>query len=141
MDTLSDRLRFLAARMQPRPKQREIASHCRVTQTTVSQWFSGDIKTLSGVKLLRLAGFFSVHAKWLNEGVGPRDLSEADVSALLAREPDRPYAEPWPFHRLSADDWRRLTHAQRARVEALALEFVLLSQDIDPAPATGTLGR
>lgn len=141
MDTLSDRLHFLAGRMQPRPKQREIADACGVTQVTVSQWFSGDIKTLSGHALLPLAKFFRVYPKWLNEGIGPRDLSELEVNELLAREKEPQYAEPWPFQRLTADDWRKLTPAQRARVESLALEFVLLSSDTDPVPATGTLGR
>lgn len=74
MSTLQERIAELAKDM-PRGWKAQLAKHCGVKAPSVSDWVSGETKTLEGANLLSAAEFFGVHPTWLESGKGLKYLA------------------------------------------------------------------
>jgi hypothetical protein len=70
MSTLKERLALVSPEW-PWGKKAALAKHCGVKAPSVSDWISGETKTLEGDNLLRAADFLGVNPKWLASGKGP----------------------------------------------------------------------
>lgn len=69
-ETLKSRMEH-AMEGPPKVTQAELAKACGVSRPSVSDWCSGNTKTLKGKNLLRAAAILKVRPKWLGEGIGP----------------------------------------------------------------------
>lgn len=83
--TIKDRIK--AALATSGLKKSELARRCGVTPGAVTQWLTGDTKSLKGETLLKIATALSVSPQWLSTGKGsispPSDL-EIDETQLVA---------------------------------------------------------
>lgn len=70
MLTLAERLSLAIQKRQV--TQADLVRAARVTSASVSNWFTGDTKTLRGATLLRLSAFLRVPPQWL-EGTDPNE--------------------------------------------------------------------
>lgn len=59
-----------------RVSQAALARHCKVKPPSVSDWFSGETKTLAAESLLLAADYLKVRAEWLSSGKGPMATEE-----------------------------------------------------------------
>ncbi|KAK6032456.1 putative repressor protein C2 [Ostertagia ostertagi] len=75
MSTLQDRLRELGEDL-PRGWRADLARYCGVAAASVSDWTTGQTKKLRGDMLLKVAEFFKVNPRWLNDGKGPKYLKD-----------------------------------------------------------------
>lgn len=131
MNTLASRLKQL---LQGRPATAAmLARACDVSQAAVSDWLSGQTKTLRGVSLVRAAAYFDVYETWIETGKGPV-YRTADAAAragklalfeanTMAREPaaQSPNAgAEWPFARVPAEQFAALPYTHRLLIEAYA---------------------
>lgn len=85
-ETLADRLK-LAMAGPPRISQAALAKACGVSAPSVSDWCRGVTKSIEGVYLVRAAAFLKVRARWLSEGIGPRDIENPYQAQHTAMEP------------------------------------------------------
>ena len=76
----------------------DLARACQITPTSVSNWMTGETKSLKSGTAMRAAEFLGVSQMWLAEGRGPKRPQDAKVSAPGA---DRGEALPIP----SDDDY------------------------------------
>lgn len=81
MSTLQERIAELSQDL-PRGWKAALARHCGVAAPSVSDWTTGQTKTLGGSTLLKAAEFFKCYPKWLAEGKGPKYLRDGE--------------QPWP---------------------------------------------
>lgn len=51
--------------------QAGLAGACGIRPPSVSDWFSGETKTIKGTNLLRASQYLNVRPEWLAHGVGP----------------------------------------------------------------------
>ncbi len=86
MSTFSERL-ALAMQGPPTVNQASLARGVRVSGATVSHWLSGEIQTLKGANLLRVAEFLSVRPEWLQSGEGSMRTHDANPSRYRISEP------------------------------------------------------
>lgn len=93
MSTLASRIAELPA-AKIRGWQAQVARACRIKPPSVSDWATGKTKSIDGNVLLRAAEFFQVHPRWLQSGVGPKLISDADPEQ--ASFFDAPEPEPAP---------------------------------------------
>lgn len=99
----------------------DLARACKVRPPSVSDWFSGESKTMRSDALLRAAEFFGVNALWLATGEGPQRPAATPSSApdpRTLRVEERPTA--WPFANITPHRWHKLPHSERMRVEVYA---------------------
>lgn len=99
----------------------DLARACKVRPPSVSEWFSGESKSMRSDALLRAAEFFGVNALWLATGEGPQ--RPAQQSAAQHPAPSNLAAEPsqqWPFRNISPARWFALPTSDRQRVETFA---------------------
>lgn len=91
MSSLADRLHLALNSMQPRGSQAGLTRACKVTNASVSNWFTGKTKSIEGLNLLRAAEYLGVRPIWLAAGEGPMrlPLPMADV-VQIAQEPAPP---------------------------------------------------
>lgn len=68
METLAERLERALAQSGKRKK--DLADCVGVTTGAISQWFTGDTKTLKGKSAIKAAACLGVNALWLIEGTG-----------------------------------------------------------------------
>lgn len=95
--TLRERLK-LAMSGPPKVTGRALATACGVKPPSVSDWLSGETKTMEGSNLIAAAEFLKVRPKWLAEGVGHmRD----DASSSRVAEPEVAYLPPKKADKLS----------------------------------------
>lgn len=83
MKTWNERLRF--ARQSFGCKPTDLARETGVSNATVSDWESGEIKNLSAESLLKVCEFLQISPTWLQFGRGEMHqtaLTEADCKAL-----------------------------------------------------------
>ena len=85
MSTLQSRIAELTKDM-PRGWKARLAKHCDVKPPSVSDWATGETKTLDGKHLLSAAAFFGVFPEWLNTGRGPKFLTAPTGTS----QPDTP---------------------------------------------------
>lgn len=74
MSTLADRLQK-ALDAKPGASQADLARHCKARGPSVSDWFTGETKTLKAKSIVLAAEFLEVRARWLLDGVGPMRLA------------------------------------------------------------------
>ena len=74
--TLAERLRQAMAG-PPKVTAVAIARYCGISAPSVHGWLSGKSKSIEGSNLVRTAELLKVNAKWLAEGVGPKNINVA----------------------------------------------------------------
>lgn len=120
MQSLAVRLR--AALDASGLSQADLARRCRVRAPSVSDWLSGESKSMKSAPLLRAAAALNVNALWLatGEGVRRNAVQEygATQSVVVAQEPG--IGGTWPFTYVSALRWAGLPMTDRLRVEMFA---------------------
>lgn len=77
MSTLSERFAQLSL-LRPELAKGEIAIACGVKASSVSDWYSGETKSLKGSTAAKAATLFGVSMHWLTDGVGPMKITEAE---------------------------------------------------------------
>lgn len=85
-------------------KKGEIAAECGVANSAVTQWVSGESKSLRPENLYALAKATSFNAEWLAIGQGPERASTDDSNVLPVEQPNLMYRYPvisW----VEAGDW------------------------------------
>jgi transcriptional regulator with XRE-family HTH domain len=85
-------MKTLAARLQHALDKRkktaaDLARAVPTTDSTVSQWLSGEIKSMRGGNLIAVCTFLNIEAQWLAAGKGPSGLEEEHHGAVIAAEP------------------------------------------------------
>ena len=70
MHTLADRLQ-LALERRPGATQAGLAAHCGVKPPSVSDWFTGETKSLKAASLRKAAEYLGCSRDWLETGLGP----------------------------------------------------------------------
>ena len=122
--TLKERL-LLAMKQAPAVKQVDLANACGIREASVSDWFTGKTKSLSGANLIRAARVLNVNPDWLGTGRGAMRLNASPVNA----------APPTFSHTEVTSE------AQSARLDVPTLHeaFTLLQQDEDQAGEFPTL--
>lgn len=122
MTTLKDRL---AAAFDPsKHSQAELSRAARVSTASVSDWFSGETKTLKAEPLLRAAAYLGVSPYWLGMGEGPMRTNTNTPTVIMAKEATPPYSS-WPSTGLSIEQVHAmLTEAQRAEVSGMIRAFL-----------------
>jgi phage repressor protein C with HTH and peptisase S24 domain len=89
MKTLGDRLKHaLAVRKKTAA---DLAKAVPTTESTVSQWLSGEIKSMRGGNLIAASAFLDISPQWLASGKGPSGLEESHKGAVIAAEPHASY--------------------------------------------------
>jgi phage repressor protein C with HTH and peptisase S24 domain len=78
MSTLQERIAEVAKDL-PRGWKAQLARHCNVSPPSVSDWTTGQTKTLVGSNLLKASEFFGVHPDWLASGKRPKYLNAQEV--------------------------------------------------------------
>lgn len=102
--TLKRRLELALADMANPPSQAELARLAGVKPPSVSDWFSGQTKSLRGTSLIAVAAALGVNAKWLNTGLGPmRPGGNATHPAFRVEEASKHYDS---FHEIELVDAR-----------------------------------
>lgn len=100
MLTLADRIQHaLDVRGK---KAADLARACGVRPPSVSDWLTGETKSLKAHTAIKAAAFLSVNIAWLTQGVGvsgletPAQFDTIVTAPAKATEPAPRYA-PWPF--------------------------------------------
>ena len=73
MSTLADRLQKALQQKQSRDtaaSQAELARYCVTSAPSVSDWFTGETKSLKAKSLVMAAEYLGVRARWLLDGAG-----------------------------------------------------------------------
>lgn len=122
MHSLKDRL---AAAFDPsKHTQAELSRAAKVSTASVSDWFSGETKTLKAEPLLRAAAYLGVSPFWLALGEGPMRTNSHSPTVVMAREAAPPYSA-WPSAGLHIEQVHAmLTEAQRAEVSGMIRAFL-----------------
>ncbi len=76
--SLEARLKELSANRK-RGWQAALARHCEVKPSSVSDWVSGETKSIEGENLVRAAAFFGVRPEWLATGRGSKMPGTTDL--------------------------------------------------------------
>lgn len=84
MSTLPERL-MEAMKGPPKVTAAAIARKCGIQPPSVAGWLSGRTKTIEGQNLVRTAELLRVNAKWLAEGVGPKEFSDPPPGVMESR--------------------------------------------------------
>ncbi|GAB3755070.1 S24 family peptidase [Lysobacter olei] len=91
--TLKERLESALAAMANPPSQADLARLAGVKPPSVSDWFSGQTKSLRGKSLLAVASALNVNPTWLDTGRGPmRPSGTASQPAYAVREAGGEYS-------------------------------------------------
>lgn len=115
MSTLAQRLaQALDAKMKrdPSASQAELARYCGAKGPSVSDWFTGETKTLKAQSLVLAAEYLEVRPRWLLDGRGP--MADGDLQAPPARPALSPNAE------YLAGVLDKLTERQQEQIIAVA---------------------
>ena len=90
MSTLADRLQQ-ALKALPNGSQADLARYCRTKAPSVSDWFTGETKTLKARSLVLAAEYLGVRPRWLLDGQGPMKPDERGA-VVRAAEPATGYS-------------------------------------------------
>jgi transcriptional regulator with XRE-family HTH domain len=88
-NTLKDRLSV--AMRDASVTAAELARACKIRPPSVSDWLSGETKSISGKNLLAASKRLGVTPEWLSTGQGPRDATDTgitDSSQTVRLDPD-----------------------------------------------------
>lgn len=85
MKTLASRLKHALKVRGKTPA--DLARGIPTTDSTVSQWLSGEIKSMRSGNLIAAASFLSCNPPWLASGKGASGLEEEHTGAVLVMEP------------------------------------------------------
>lgn len=72
MSTLAKRMQEALADLHGLKTQAGLARACRVSTASVSNWFTGQSKSLRGANALAAAAYLEVRPEWLTTGRGPK---------------------------------------------------------------------
>lgn len=137
MSTLRERLAIALAKKRNGSK-RGLQLACGVSQPSVSDWFSGETKTMKADSLIKASRYLGVRLEWLESGVGP--MSDSHEVVHEVREPERPWFD-WPFRQISPQRWQQLPPEMRAQIEGFALGLLMSIPDSPPPRKDGTTGQ
>lgn len=120
----------------------ELARACKVKPSSVSEWFSGESKSLRGTSALRAAEFFGVNALWLALGEGPQRPPESPQrpSTLNVHPHAREPSSDWPFRNISPARWFALPVQDRLRIETFAEATLQTLEARQTTHSNGTTG-
>lgn len=93
MTSLATRLQKALAQ-KPDGSQAELARHCKTSAASVSNWFTGETKTLKAQSLVLAAEYLSVRPRWLLDGRGPMRLDPESESVVSSEPPTLAAALP-----------------------------------------------
>ncbi|MBL0720210.1 helix-turn-helix domain-containing protein [Piscinibacter sp. Jin2] len=127
MSSLADRLKRALAR-KPGTSQAGLAAYCGVKAPSVSQWFSGETKTLKSSSLRKAAEYLGCSRDWLETGLGLPEWEGTIASSPTAEEPRPDYDSDWPFKSFNASDIRALPADQLQMIESYIRAFVDMSK-------------
>ena len=91
MNSLSERLNMAleAAKIEnPLASKAGLSRACNVRPSTVSDWFSGTTKSISGLCGMKAAEYLGVSTKWLISGVGTMKKAKTDAEEVEESEED-----------------------------------------------------
>lgn len=88
---LKDRLKL--AMSDPKVTGVALAKACKIAAPSVSEWLSGETKSLSATNLLSAAKFLNVTPDWLASGIGPmrKTYTSTTITNHTAQEPALKY--------------------------------------------------
>lgn len=89
MKTLASRLKHALTVRNKTPA--ELARAVPTSESTVSQWLSGEIKSMRGGNLIATCSFLNCSPQWLASNKGPSGLEEEHTGAVIAMEPGAPF--------------------------------------------------
>ena len=89
----------------------DLARAVKATESAVSQWLSGESKSMRAINLMATCQFLRCNPNWLASNRGPSGLGDATEVVLLEQA-------AWPFECVDASRWQALTERQKGRVEA-----------------------
>lgn len=97
-------------------KKADIARACGISRASVSDWFTGATKEVTGPNLVALAGALNVNPRWLATGKGPMEVGEhsnppSDVGELTPEEETLVLA------------WRALPVGIKKHIHSLCTEY------------------
>ena len=75
-------------------RKSEIAAACGVSASAVTQWVSGESKSMKPENIYALAKATGFHAKWLAIGEGPEQDGHAEANVHLVAQPNMMYRYP-----------------------------------------------
>jgi len=90
MDTLADRMKEALEEAGAIPA--DLARACGIKPASVSNWLSGETKSLKSSTAMRAAEFLKVNQLWLAEGRGPKRPLSAPALSMLPAPLDGPGA-------------------------------------------------
>jgi len=79
MSTLAKRLAEALEKRQRSPA--ELARGVSKTESAVSQWLSGETKSMRGESLLGVSGYLNISANWLATGKGQMEIAVASIQS------------------------------------------------------------
>jgi transcriptional regulator with XRE-family HTH domain len=88
----------------------QIARECDVSSGAVSQWLSGETKSLKGETAIALEAATGYRAYWLLHGKGPKKVDEPDTL--------------WPFTKVAMERFTALDPGDRGYVERRLLQAI-----------------
>jgi DNA-binding Xre family transcriptional regulator len=91
MKTLASRLKHAMDVRKKTPA--ELARAVPTTESTVSQWLGGEIKSMRGGNLIAVCAFLECSPQWLASNKGPSGLEEEHTGAVIAMESRAGYLE------------------------------------------------
>ena len=117
MKTFSERLKFALSQTDG-GTQANLARHCKVKPSSVSEWFNGRSKSMGGSQLLLAAEYLDVNAKWLIDGIGLMKPSSTPANSHKVMEEVSVYVNTdWPFKTITQEEWNGLPNATRKILE------------------------
>jgi transcriptional regulator with XRE-family HTH domain len=134
MESLAERLRYALDRKGG--TQADLARACNIATPSVSNWFTGQTKSLRADTLRNAAWYLGVNRDWLATGQGEpgdwepgsalrgslkRAVEALEAEATIQAAPATTPPASWPLEGISRDRWAALTERQKGRVEAAAL--------------------
>lgn len=127
MDSLASRLQR-ALDEKPGASQAELARYCKTKGPSVSNWFTGETRTLKAQSLVLAAEYLDVRPRWLLDGKGPMRYEIRSANAAATTPPPLADALPVVVGRLPGlDDYsasKVLTAVQAAMKGSAPLETI-----------------
>lgn len=108
----------------PKITNRALAAACGVSQPSVSEWRTGETKSIEGRNLLAAAEFLGVRPKWLAEGVGPKYPDPMPHQPRFEERRANYEAQSWPFKTVTHQQYSLLDDELRQDVEKYVLLLV-----------------
>jgi transcriptional regulator with XRE-family HTH domain len=130
MNTLSERLQHALATRDKSPA--ELARAVKKTESAVSQWLSGETKSLRSESLIAACAFLGCHPAWLYSGKLPSGLDKAEekiepVAAAIAPPVSKPLITASAIELAAIYDMIPIEH-RLLRAEAFSLATTAIAE-------------